>query len=273
MNRSSGQALSEGQRPVSPSTVVECRAVSFSYPGDDTGTVEILHDISFSVADTEIVAIVGPSGCGKSTLLHLISGLRVPDSGEVSVLGQPVTGVHGQAAYMMQKDTLLPWLTAVDNIDVAFQAQGQSRLKEARDLLAVVGLEGSGDKYPHQLSGGMRKRVQLARMLAQDANIFLMDEPFGALDVQTRLVLQEELLRLCEAHRKTVVFVTHDVGEACFLGDRVLVLDKFPATVRYSHDIKAERPRDFHALINTPDFARVQQDIWEQLREFHSITR
>lgn len=248
---------------------IECEGICYTYAGG--ASPQILRDVSFSVAPSEVVSIVGPSGCGKSTLLHIIAGLRKPTAGSVSVLGQPVTAVHGKAAYMMQKDTLLPWLSAVNNINVAFEAQGKSDLHESNALLEVVGLAGSRDKYPHQLSGGMRKRVQLARMLAQEASIFLMDEPFVALDVQTRLVLQEELLRLCEKHHKSVLFVTHDVGEACFLGDRVLVLDKFPATVRYAHDIDVPRPRDFHKLIDTPEFTHIQRSIWEELREFYEI--
>jgi NitT/TauT family transport system ATP-binding protein len=172
---------------------------------------------------------------------------------------------------MMQKDTLLPWLRAVDNINVAFEAQGKGNHARAMEMLDAVGLSGAARKYPHELSGGMRKRVQLARMLAQEADLFLMDEPFAALDVQTRLVLQEELLRLCAEHRKAVLFVTHDVAEACFLGDRVLVLDKYPATIRYSHRIDAPRPRDFHELVSSPDFTEVQRAIWEELREFHGF--
>jgi NitT/TauT family transport system ATP-binding protein len=248
-------------------TAVECDRVGFAYDGAEDNP--ILRDVSFSVGRAEFVSIVWPSGCGKSTLLHVIAGLRLPTAGGVSVFGSEVTGTHGKAAYMMQKDTLLPWLRAVDNVNVAFEAQGRGDTGKAQSLLEAVGLRDAGRKYPHELSGGMRKRVQLARLLAQDAELFLMDEPFAALDVQTRLVLQEELLRLCEAHHKAVLFVTHDVAEACFLGDRVLVLDKYPATVRYRHDIDAPRPRDFHELVDSPAFTEVQKSIWEELREFH----
>src|SRR5450432_2977101 len=202
------------------------------------GDVEVLRELSLEICRGEFVAVVGPSGCGKTTLLNVLSGYDGPSSGVIER--------EGRERMVYQQDGLFPWQTVSQNIALGLRhLKDQSeRERQVRDLLDLIRLEGFENHYPHQLSGGMRQRVELARVLAGDADILLMDEPFSALDYQSRLRMRHELLRLLEKHPKTIVFVTHDIEEAAQLADRVLVLSNRPATVRRELYIDADRPRD-----------------------------
>ena len=238
---------------------------------------------SFHVEQGEFVSVVGPTGCGKSTLLNLAAGLRAPNSGVVRVDGTPLTGLNRRAGYLFQGDSLMPWRTARDNVAAGPEFAGLARTeaREAADTwLARVGLAGHGAKYPHQMSGGMRKRAQLAQTLVMDPPILLMDEPFSALDVQTRLLMENELLSLWESGsaaargssetpgaRKSVLFITHDLEEAISLSDRVIVLSAGPGTRPIAEfPITLSRPRDVAEIRMTPAFQHIQEEIWAVLR-------
>jgi NitT/TauT family transport system ATP-binding protein len=227
--------------------------------GTGARSVLALDHVSLTVAQGEFVCLIGASGCGKSTLLSLVAGLDAATSGEVSVGGRRV-------AMMFQEPGLLPWLTAAGNVELALRARGVSRAERRRrvgELLDMVRLEGFGAKRPHELSGGMRQRVALARALAQDADVLLMDEPFGALDAMTRDLLHEELDRICTLQALTVLFVTHNVREAVRLGDRVIVLSSRPGRVIAEYPVHDDGPRG----INTAQTAAMAATITERLRE------
>mgnify|MGYP001563560658 FL=1 len=203
----------------------------------------VLKDVDCRIRAGEFCSIIGPSGCGKSTLLSIIAGLIRPAAGAVQVGDRVVRGVAPEAGYMFQKDTLVPWRTALQNVMMPLEIAGRADRDEARRLLRTVGLEGFEHQFPRELSGGMRKRVQLARLLAQAPRIFLMDEPFGALDAQTKLLIEEEFLRLWEGTRQTVVFVTHDLAEAITLSDRILLMTRHPGRVQRVFEVGIPRPR------------------------------
>jgi len=211
------------------------------------GQVEALADVSFQVAPQEFVCLVGPSGCGKSTLLRLMAGLLQPTRGRVCLDGQALTGPRRQVGVVFQKANLMPWRTVRDNVVLPLELAGAPReqaLQRAEALLKLVGLAGFERARPRNLSGGMEQRVAIARALVHDPEILLLDEPFGALDAMTREQMSAELLRIWEASRKTVVMVTHNIQEAVFLADRVLVLTPRPGRVRAAFDIPLSRPRD-----------------------------
>ena len=219
----------------------------------------------------EFVSVVGPTGCGKSTLLNVAAGLIEPSSGSVKVFGESLAGINARAGYMFQSDALMPWRSALDNVTAGLEFRGLTA-EEARergnDWLKRVGLTGFGGRYPHHLSGGMRKRVALAQMLILDPQILLMDEPFSALDVQTRQLMENELLDLWSADRKSVVFITHDLEEAISLSDRVVVLSAGPA----SHPIgefviDIPRPRDVAEVRLMPRFVDLHAKIWHAMKE------
>ncbi len=228
-------------------------------------------DISFAVADGEFVSIVGPTGCGKSTLLNVAAGLLKPTAGRVSVFGAPLDGLNRQAGYLFQIDTLMPWRTALGNVLTGLDFRGVRRSEarvEAERWLTKVGLAGAFDRYPHQLSGGMRKRVALAQVLILNPKIVLMDEPFSALDIQTRHMMENELLALWQADRKSVLFITHNLDEAVALSDRVIVLSAGPAARQIGEFlIDLPRPRDVTEIRLTPRFVELQAAIWHVLRE------
>ncbi len=219
----------------------------------------------------EFVAIVGPTGCGKSTILNIVAGLRPPAEGEVRVLGLPLKGLNRHAGYLFQADSLMPWKTALENVALGPILRGmppREARERARHWLAKVGLRGFEDRYPHQLSGGMKKRVALAQVLILSPRILLMDEPFGALDVQTRQLMENELLRLWQEDRKTVLFVTHDLEEAIALADRVVVFSAGPASrVIGDFKIALPRPRDVAEIRLTEAFLEIHREIWGLLRE------
>ncbi len=219
----------------------------------------------------EFVAIVGPTGCGKSTLLNIVAGLRPPAEGEVRIFGEPLSGLNRLAGYLFQADSLFPWKTALGNVMLGLLLRGvheREARERARDWLAKVGLAGFENHYPHQLSGGMKKRVALAQVLILRPEILLMDEPFGALDVQTRQLMENELLALWQEDKKTVLFVTHDLEEAIALADRVVVFSAGPAS-RIVGDFKVElpRPRDVAEVRLTEEFLKIHREIWSLLRE------
>lgn len=225
---------------------------------------------TLSIAQGEFVSIVGPTGCGKSTLLNLVAGLMQPSAGRVRVFGATLADVNTRAGYLFQADTLLPWRSALDNVKagLAFHrvppAEAEAR---ARDWLTRVGLAAHVHKLPHELSGGMRKRVALAQTLVLDPNIILMDEPFSALDVQTRLLMENELLDLWMSSRKTVLFVTHDLEEAISLSDRVVVLSAGPATRPIADfAIDLPRPRDVSEIRLAPEFSELHRKIWDAMK-------
>ena len=219
----------------------------------------------------EFVSVVGPTGCGKSTLLNVGAGLLAPSSGEVRVFGEPLAGINRRAGYMFQAEALMPWRSALDNVMVGLQYRGmpdaQARA-EAQSWLDRVGLGEFGDRYPHQLSGGMRKRTALAQVLALDPDIILMDEPFSALDIQTRQLMENEVLDLWAAKRKAVLFITHDLDEAIAMSDRVVVLSAGPATHPIGEfGIDLPRPRDVAEVRSDPRFVELHARIWAVLRD------
>ncbi len=225
---------------------------------------------TLAIAPGEFVSVVGPTGCGKSTLLNLAAGLLATSSGNVSVAGRPLDGLNRRAGYMFQADALMPWRSALANVSAGLEFGGMSRADaapKAREWLRRVGLAGFEDRYPHQLSGGMRKRVALAQMLILDPQILLMDEPFSALDIQTRQLMENELLELWSANRKSVLFITHDLEEAISLSDRVVVLSAGPGTHPIGEfAIDLPRPRDVAEIRMTKRFVELHEAIWHVLR-------
>jgi NitT/TauT family transport system ATP-binding protein len=228
-------------------------------------------DTTLRVRAGEFVSVVGPTGCGKSTLLNVGAGLLEPSSGTVKVFGQALAGVNARAGYMFQTEALMPWRSAVGNVMVGLQYRGVSDAEaraQAEAWLARVGLSGFGDRYPHQLSGGMRKRVALAQTLVLDPDIILMDEPFSALDIQTRQLMENEVLDLWSAKKKAVLFITHDLDEAIAMSDRVVVLSAGPATHPIGEfAIDLARPRDVAEVRTQPRFVELHTQIWEVLRD------
>ncbi|GES40967.1 NitT/TauT family transport system ATP-binding protein [Rhizobium sp. ERR 922] len=234
------------------------------------GSFVAVQDVNLTVADGEFVAIVGPTGCGKSTILNAIAGLLKPAKGSVSIDGGVVSGVQNNIGYLFQQDALFPWKTAIENVELGplFQGVGAGERRErALKWLAKVGLKGFEDRYPHQLSGGQRKRVQMAQALITGPKVILMDEPFSALDIHTRHLMQNELLRLWQEERRAVVLITHDLEEAIALGDRVVVLASGPRSrVIDSFPVDLERPRDVAEIKLDPRFTDLYRNIWASLR-------
>ena len=219
----------------------------------------------------EFVSVVGPTGCGKSTLLNVGAGLLVPSSGTVKVFGELLAGINTRAGYMFQSEALMPWRSAIDNVMVGLQYHGvpdDEARGQAQAWLARVGLGEFGGRYPHQLSGGMRKRAALAQVLALDPDIILMDEPFSALDIQTRQLMENEVLDLWAEKKKAVLFITHDLDEAIAMSDRVVVLSAGPATHPIGEfEIDLPRPRDVAEVRNQPRFIELHSQIWGVLRD------
>ena len=236
----------------------------------DAGNVTAVEDVSLTVADREFVSIVGPSGCGKTTLLRLFAGLETPTEGRVLVDDDRIECPSPERAMVFQSFNLFDWRTVRGNVAFGLERQGvpeTERRERVNDWLDTVGLADFADAYPDELSGGMRQRVGLARALAVHPDVLLMDEPFGALDAQTRAVLQSELLDLWEDRRTTVLFVTHDIEEALLLSDRVLVMGATPNVVTRTVDVPFERPRHGRELETTPAFTDYRREIWDHLRD------
>jgi NitT/TauT family transport system ATP-binding protein len=236
---------------------------------EDDRPVEVVGDISFSLAEGEIVSIVGPSGCGKTTLLNLLCGLIPATSGTVHWYGRPATGTPKAVGYMLQKDLLLPWRKALDNVTLGLEIRGIPdgvRRQRAHVLLDQLGLHGFADHYPATLSGGMRQRVALARTLAHDPHVLLLDEPFAALDFQTKLLIESDTARLVRKERRAMLLITHDIEEAVSMSDRVLVLSHRPTQVRSVYKIELEGDRmDMMAARHDPRFGDYVAAIWGDL--------
>ncbi|WP_412539265.1 ABC transporter ATP-binding protein [Longispora sp. K20-0274] len=234
------------------------------------GDFTALSDVSLDIRAGEFVALVGPSGCGKSTLLDLLGGLTRPTGGQILIDGNPVTGPGLDRGVVFQQYALLPWRTALGNIEFGLEAKGvgrREREERARHFLDLVGLDGFGDRYPHELSGGMKQRVAIARSLAFDPEVLLMDEPFAALDAQTRESLQDELLRIWERTGKTIVFITHGIEEAVYLGQRVAVMTSRPGRIKRVVDIPLDSRTGGGDLRADPEFVRLRHEVWELLRD------
>jgi NitT/TauT family transport system ATP-binding protein len=228
-----------------------------------------LEGIDLEVTAGEFVTIVGPSGCGKSTLLNLIVGLVRPTTGRITFRGRPVTGITPEIGYVTQRDNLLPWRTLKQNVEIALELRGvpgPDRDRRARALIAQVGLHGFEDHYPHELSGGMRQRANIVRTLIYDPELILMDEPFGPLDAQTRLLLQDQLLDLWSTTRKTIVFITHDLVEAIALADRVVVMTSRPGRIKDIATVSIPRPRRVEEVHHSPEFQVTYDRLWKELR-------
>jgi ABC-type nitrate/sulfonate/bicarbonate transport system ATPase subunit len=232
-------------------------------------TFEALRDVSLQVEAGEFISIVGASGCGKTTLLRIVDGLRPPTRGEVWVDGRPVDRPGPDRGFVFQQDGLFPWRTIIDNVIFGLEVQGKSKgdaRKRADALLRLVGLNGFEQHFPHELSGGMRQRANLARALTIDPDVLLMDEPFASLDAQTREIMQSELLRIWRSNRKTVLFVTHQIDEAVYLADRVVVMTSRPGQVKAVVDVAIPRPRDL-SVKRTPRFLELVDEIWKMIEE------
>ncbi|HEU5019084.1 MAG TPA: ABC transporter ATP-binding protein [Pseudolabrys sp.] len=236
----------------------------------DGGVFTAVKQATLHVADGEFVAIVGPTGCGKSTLLNIAAGLLAPASGRVDVFGAPLSALNRQAGYLFQADALFPWKTALENVAIGLETAGvpaSEARPRALDWLKRVGLGTFGDRYPHMLSGGQRKRVGLAQVLIRDPKILLMDEPFGPLDAQTRQIMGNLLLDLWSADRKAVLFVTHDLEEAIALSDRVVIMSAGPAAhIIGDWRVPLKRPRDIGEIKLDPAFHELHRDIWQVLK-------
>jgi NitT/TauT family transport system ATP-binding protein len=259
-------------RPAAPADVrirLAAAGRSFASRGRE---IEALRPIDLEVRRHEFVALVGPSGCGKSTALNMVAGLLAPSRGQVLYDGMPVDGPNRSVGYLTQKDTLLPWRTTAENIRTALELKCRAVPRaEAEERVAriveLVGLRGFENHFPRELSGGMRRRAALARTLIYEPETLLMDEPFGALDAQLKLVMLDELQRLVEARRMTVMFVTHDLGEAITLADRILVFSGRPGMIRAEREVPLPRPRDVFKVRFTPAFSRLHEELWDVLKD------
>ena len=254
-----------------PGNAVALEGVTCTYAASGgSAAYTAVQDVKFDVAPGEFVSVVGPTGSGKSTILNAVAGLVRPTRGRVTIFGEPLSGLNRKAGYLFQADALMPWKTALDNVAAGLEFRGAARTaarEAARPWLARVGLARFADRYPHQLSGGQRQRVALAQTLILDPAILLMDEPFSALDAQTRHLMENELLALWAADRKSVIFITHDLEEAIALSDRVVLLSAGPgARLVGEYPVTLPRPRDVSEVRLTPAFLDIHRAIWADLR-------
>jgi NitT/TauT family transport system ATP-binding protein len=247
---------------------ITCTFVSRDDPNQRYTAVK---DTTLEIAAGEFVSVVGPTGCGKSTLLNVGAGLLAPSRGSIEVFGQPLVGINDRAGYMFQGEALLPWRSALDNVTAGLQFANVPKdeaAEKGREWMRRVGLGGFEDRYPHQMSGGMRKRAMLAQTLIRDPDIILMDEPFSALDIQTRQLMENEVLELWMAKRKAVLFITHDLDEAIAMSDRVVVLSAGPGTHPIGEFVvDLPRPRDVTEVRSDPRFVELHTQIWNVLRD------
>jgi ABC-type nitrate/sulfonate/bicarbonate transport system ATPase subunit len=247
-----------------PEAKVEIEGLTVRFRGDRGSSFEAIRDVSLTVRGSEFVSILGRSGCGKSTLFNAVAGLIEPAAGTVRYHGQVINGSPGHAGYMMQRDQLFPWRTVLDNVVLGLDVLGENRRssrERAAELFPLFGLSGFERNYPSALSGGMRQRAALMRTMLLDRDLLLLDEPFGALDAITRAEMQSWLLGIWEKFRRTIVFITHDVEEAVFLSDRVVVMGGPPGTVLASFEVPLSRPREYADAVTSPEFVRVKHEI------------
>src|SRR5499427_4760111 len=248
---------------------IEARSLTLIFTPKNRDPVTALQGFDLQVSKGEFLSLVGPSGCGKSTFLNVLLGLLKPDSGELSLNGKQIDGPGQERAMVFQEFGLLPWRTVLANVELGLELKGVAPAtwrERAVDLIKLVGLESFQNHYPHELSGGMKQRVGLARALATDPEVLLMDEPFAALDAQTRDLMQVELLRIWQEARKTVLFVTHQIDEAIYLSDRVMVMSKRPGRTKKIFDVKLLRPREYEMRV-TPQFNDLKLEIWNTLKD------
>ncbi|MSP41395.1 MAG: ABC transporter ATP-binding protein [Deltaproteobacteria bacterium] len=248
---------------------IQAKNITLVFSPKNREPVTALSDFSLEVGKGEFVSIVGPSGCGKSSFLNILLGLIKPDSGEVQLNGAPITGPGQERAMVFQEFGLLPWRTVTANVELGLELKGiapAQRAERATELIKLVGLKDFASHYPHELSGGMKQRVGLARALATEPEVLLMDEPFAALDAQTRDLMQAELLQIWEHTKKTVLFVTHSIEEAAYLSDRVIVMSARPGRTKDILKIDLPRPRDYEMRL-TPKFNEIKLRIWDVLKE------
>ena len=261
--------MQAGEAAASTAVALEDASVAFRLA--DGRTYTAVEQARLAVGHGEFVAIVGPTGCGKSTLLNVAAGLLAPVSGSVRIFGQPLSGLNLKAGYLFQADALFPWKTAIDNVAIGLEIKGAPRahaLERAQGWLTSVGLGAFGNRYPHMLSGGQRKRVGLAQVLIRDPKILLMDEPFGPLDAQTRQIMGNLLLQLLAADRKAVLFVTHDLEEAIALADRVVIMSAGPgARIIGDWRVPLARPRDIFEVRLQKAFHELHREIWDVLKD------
>ena len=249
---------------------ISVRGLTKSFQAIKGETVEAIHGLDFDVGENEFVGIVGPSGCGKSTLLYIIAGFISPTSGEVLIDRARISGPGPDRGIVFQEYALFPWKTVQDNIKYGLEEKGVSREEMERTVqkyVRLMGLEGFQRKYPKELSGGMKQRVALARTLAYDPGVLLMDEPFGALDAQTRELQQDELLSIWKERKKTVLFVTHSVDEAVYLSEKVLIMTTRPGKIKSIVDIELDRSRNREEIMTSPEFSELRNRVWLEVRE------
>ncbi|SMP43007.1 ABC transporter ATP-binding protein [Noviherbaspirillum suwonense] len=265
------QTQSSSKAQAAPALWLDNISCTFISKDDRSQRYTAVADTTLAIAPGEFVSVVGPTGCGKSTLLNVGAGLLTPSTGNVRVFGEPLEGVNRRAGYMFQSEALMPWRSALQNVIAGLQFRGMedgAARQLGEEWLARVGLQGFGDRYPHQMSGGMRKRVALAQTLILDPDIILMDEPFSALDIQTRQLMENEVLELWSAKKKAVLFITHDLDEAIAMSDRVVVLSAGPATHPIGEFIiDLPRPRDVAEIRAHPRFVELHSQIWGVLRD------
>jgi NitT/TauT family transport system ATP-binding protein len=248
---------------------IRLRGVSKTYATGES-RVSALENVSLEIPADSFVSLIGPSGCGKSTILKLLAGLSRPSTGEIEFWGNLIQGVNTQIGYVTQDHNLFPWLTLRENVEFPLLARGvesEERSRRAAELIHMVGLFGFENAYPNELSGGMQKRGSIIRTLIYDPDVILMDEPFGPLDAQTRLVMQQELLDLWARKRKTILFVTHDLTEAITLSDQVIVMTRRPGRIKGVFDIPLTRPRDVFSIQESSDFHELYRRIWHAFRD------
>ncbi|WP_417250685.1 ABC transporter ATP-binding protein [Celeribacter sp.] len=257
------------------SSMIEVRDLSHVYNLKAQGGTPALTNVNLSIEKNEFVTFLGPSGCGKTTLMRIIGGLVTPTSGTVMVNGKSVRGPNLDCATVFQSFALMPWATVLQNVVFGLEMRGEpkaSRMEKAREAIELVGLGGFEEKYPKQLSGGMQQRVGLARALVVHTPVMLMDEPFGALDHQTRRYMQEELLRIWQEDQRTVIFVTHDMEEAILLGDKIVLMSNRPGRIEEVIDVSFARPRDPEEVERSPEFAELKEYLWHRLRQMHEMS-
>ena len=249
---------------------IEFQKVSKTFQVRNSSEFTAIDEISLEVKTGEFMCIVGPSGCGKSTLLDLLAGLTMPSQGQILLDGKPIKGPALDRGIVFQQYALFPWRTALGNVEFGLETKGvpeKQRRATAREYLALVGLSGFEDRHPHELSGGMKQRVAIARSLAYDPEVLMMDEPFAALDAQTRETLQSELLGIWERSKKTIIFITHGIDEAVYLGQRVAVMTSRPGRIKHIVEVPSELRQTDDDVRSLPEFGRLRHEVWTLLRE------